>query len=110
MLLEIFYKVALPQILPQILHAGVQILIATIAAVKMVRTKRSYADKCTITWKESWMGEADGYKDTIGDWAMRENNEDFKCNWCGVKSSFKASGIASFKSHAKSTPTSRRIC
>lgn len=55
---------------------------------KRDRAGRSYEDKSSIGWNESWMGDHDGYADTIGSWARRHDDESAKCNWCKVRFGF----------------------
>ena len=46
--------------------------------------KRSYSDKCSISWLEKWMGMNDGnHDDKVGEWAMRVDSVSARCSWCG---------------------------
>ena len=65
--------------------------------------KRTYQDKSTIQWNESWLQEIDIQGNRIGDWAVRESENTGKCKWCKVTFRFDNTGKNGFKNHAKNS-------
>ena len=50
--------------------------------VQMAR--RTYQDKCSIQWKESWSQERDCHGVKIELWCARYSDTQARCKWCGV--------------------------
>ena len=52
-------------------------------------------------WSEKWLTEEDGNRDQISEWAEKETQETFRCNWCKTSGLFfKNQGLLQIKQHA----------
>ena len=64
--------------------------------------KRTYKDKCTIHWHESWTQLRDSQGDKVGLWGLRQSDSHGKCTWCQSIFRFDGKGSHAFLDHAKS--------
>ena len=46
------------------------------------RDSRPQSVKAKISWNIAWMGVRDAQGDYLGDWAIREDFQTYKCRWC----------------------------
>ena len=63
--------------------------------------KRTYKDKCSIQWHESWTQLRDSQGDKVGRWGVRQSDSHGKCTWCQTIFRFDGKGSHAFLEHAK---------
>ena len=63
--------------------------------------RRTYREKCTIQWRDSWTQLRDSHGDKVELWAQQVSETEAKCAWCQSTMKFDSKGVGALFLHAK---------